>query len=409
MTEMDKRAEAGAHSELRDRLVAYFRQSCKPTAKRLLGVELEHFVVDRDSLEARLYEGPGGVKELLWRLVKVCPGAVADDPQDFLGFKAPDYVVTLEPAAQLEVSLRTESDIATIQRIYGEFRQRADSVCAEMDCQLLTTGCMPRSKVRDLPLIPRERYRLMDRHFAQVGDGGIEMMRGTASTQISIDFGDEDDFRRKMQAACLLTPLLQLMNDNSYAFEGQPLTHRLKRADIWSRTDGQRCNLVPDVFAPDYGFGDYADYLCRMPIICKERGHHVFEVTEASADEAYRGCELLEADILHVLSMAFPDVRLKGFLEIRGSDSLPEDRMLAYCAFIKGFMYSEDSLDYCQELIAREKIDNATAEEAKRFLARDGWSGLLYGQRTLALREQLLDLAGAHLDSRERQYLELYR
>ncbi len=409
MTQTDKRAEAGAHSELRDRLVTYFRQSCKPTAKRLLGVELEHFVVAKDSLEARRYEGLGGVKELLLRLVEVCPGAVADDPRDFLGFKAPDYVVTLEPAAQLEVSLRTESDIATIQRIYREFRQRADSVCAELGCLLLTTGCMPRSRVRDLPLIPRERYRLMDRHFAQVGDGGIEMMRGTASTQISIDFSDEDDFRRKMQAACLLTPLLQLMNENSYAFEGQPLTRPLKRADIWSRTDAQRCNLVPDVFAPVYGFGDYADYLCSMPIICRERGHQVLEATEASADEAYRGRELLDVDILHVLSMAFPDVRLKGFLEIRGSDSLPEDRMLAYCAFIKGFMYSEDCLDYCQNLIARERIDNAIVEEAKLSLAQNGWSGSLYGQKTLALKEQLLDLAGASLDARERQYLGLYR
>lgn len=42
--------------------------------------------------------------------------------------------------------------------------------------------------------------------------------------------------------------------------------------------------------------------------------------------------------------MAFPEVRLKTYLELRMADSVPMNLMLAYCALLKGLLYSEEGV-----------------------------------------------------------------
>ena len=59
---------------------------------------------------------------------------------------------------------------------------------------MVTAGYQPASKVETLSLIPKERYRFMDRYFEKIGPYGRQMMRGTAATQVSIDYFSEEDF-----------------------------------------------------------------------------------------------------------------------------------------------------------------------------------------------------------------------
>ena len=58
---------------------------------------------------------------------------------------------------------------------------------------ILPLGYMPVGKAEDMELIPKDRYRFMDRYFRKFGPYGTCMMRGSASTQVSVDFRDEDD------------------------------------------------------------------------------------------------------------------------------------------------------------------------------------------------------------------------
>ena len=91
----------------------------------------------------------------------------------------------------------------------------------------------------------------MDEHFKKTGTGGRQMMRGTASSQISVDYTSEEDFRRKLQAAYFYTPLFKLGTDRVKTFQGEPVGMRMKRTDIWNRTDPSRCGVLPGVFKPD--------------------------------------------------------------------------------------------------------------------------------------------------------------
>lgn len=151
--------------------------------------------------------------------------------------------------------------------MYSDFRQKLDSILTELGCIALNTDSRPVGDVREIPLIPRERYRLMDKHFLKTGTGGIKMMRGTCSLQVSVDYFSEEDFRRKVRAAYFYTPLFKLLCDNSAQFAGKTLTGYLKRTDIWDRTDSTRCGVPPGIFAGSYGFADYAGFLCNMPPI----------------------------------------------------------------------------------------------------------------------------------------------
>ena len=99
------------------------------------------------------------------------------------------------------------------------------------------------------------------------------MMRGSASTQVSIDYSSAPDCLRKLRLAFALVPLFSLMCDNSPVFEGKPRSHELVRTEIWRHCDPDRCGLVPDVMDPSFDLRRYAAFLLDAPAIlvpCKQ-------------------------------------------------------------------------------------------------------------------------------------------
>lgn len=390
---------------LEDALITFFRNGCTSSCSDALGVEIEHFIVDQDTEEAFPYLGSPGVREILMELSECYPGAESMYGEDFFGFTVPDFSITLEPAAQLEISMRSTMDIREIETIYRDFREKLDRILGSKHAKALTVGCQPVSRVRDLPLIPKERYHLMDSYFTEIQSDGVEMMRGTASVQVSIDYADEADFRRKIQAVSFTMPFLKLFSDNAETFEGKPLSTYLKRTDIWNRTDPVRCGILPGVFSETYGFRDYAEFLCRVPLIFRQEGDQSIPTGMQTGGEVYKGKELTEQDVLHVLSMAFPDVRLKHYLEIRAADSMPAPFMLAYTALIKGLFYQEAFLSDTAERIRREQITEESVRQAEEALMKDGWEATIYGRSVREQAKELLTIAKNGLPENEKRYL----
>ncbi len=395
--------------ELRSALVEHFTGGV--SAERRLGVEIEHFVVEKESGMALPFAG--GVDEIVEELAGCYPHTPEKEGDTLLGFDTADFNITLEPAAQLEISIAPRESIAEIAEIYRGFRERLLPILEKRGAALVALGYQPKARVDELTLIPKERYRLMDAHFAHTGDhhGGREMMRGTASTQISIDYASEKDFREKLQAVSFLLPVIAMFADNTPFFEGKPFSGHLKRTDIWRRTDPARCGLLPGVFRADYGFADYADYLCRMPLILYHKGDVTFSTGLQTAEEVYkdRPIDIDKEDIRHVLSMAFPDVRLKNYLEIRVADSLPLTEVLAYCAFLKGLLYSDEGLRYCLDFIQVHQASEETVHRAEDALMEKGWAAEIYGMPAAALAEKLLELAKSALSAEEGALLDCWR
>ncbi len=406
--------------KLTEIFTAYIRSGIKMSGDKSLGVEVEHFVLDDKTLGSVPYSGEGGVKESVEKLMSLYPGAEAIVGEDFLGFTAKEFNVTLEPAAQIEISIIQSDDIELIGNIYRDFYDKLTGILKPLGQHLCTVGCQPVSHVDDLELIPKGRYRLMDAHFKKTGTGGREMMRGTASTQVSVDYTGEEDFRRKLQAAYYYMPLIKLVSDRVKTFQGEKVNVRLKRTDIWNRTDPARCGVLPGIFKPDYGFKDYAEYLCSVPLIFlpEEGGERYTEFATAPdlfkvSEDLQKNFEGREEDNYllndtqqngssesservmitrnyrdHVFSMPFPDVRVKRYLEIRGADAMPAEGVMFLCALVKGLMYSEKVLDHIQECIKEKRLDENSVKETETSLMQMGWEGRIYG---ISAREFLSD------------------
>ena len=57
------------------------------------------------------------------------------------------------------------------------------------------------------------------------------------------------------------------------------------------------------------------------------------------------------SDWANHLSTIFPEVRLKRYLEMRGSDGVPWRRLPSLTAFWVGLLYDDDALDACWDMV----------------------------------------------------------
>ena len=392
----------------RKALVDYFEKGIKRTCEPKLGVEIEHFLLEKASGIAVPYSGERGVRRILGRLMEFYPEAAVLPDDDFFGFSVPDFNITLEPASQLEISITAMESVSDIAKVYEAFSANLNALLSEYGYASYNYGCQPVSRVADLELIPKRRYHLMNAYFQQVGTGGMEMMRGTASLQVSIDYRSEEDFRRKLQAAQYYAPLLKLFCDYAPSFQGKELHTCLKRTDIWRRTDPARCGILPNVFSKTYGFSDYIDFLCAMPPIFLKQGDRILPTGFRTVAELFEGREISESEIPHILSMAFPDVRLKQFLEIRFADSVPLPFTLAYLSLLKGLLYSSEGLDFASEQIGRGELTETSVREAEDAVMEQGWTAAVYGHSAKDFARMLLALAGRNLPDQEQEYLDAF-
>lgn len=391
-----------------DSFIQYFEQGAKQGACKALGVEIEHFILESQTRQAVAYSSPKGIRQVLERLITCYPTARKLPGEDLFGFAVEDFTITLEPAAQLEISIAPNHSIQKIGKIYHDFRQKLDSVLAEFGYMALQVGCQPVSRVSELEMIPKKRYELMNNYFHHTGTGGTEMMRATASLQVSVDYRGEADFRHKIQAAYYYAPLFKLLCDNAPSFQGKPIYTYLKRTDIWRRVDPARCAIGPDVFSDSYGFENYVQFLGKMPPIFVKHGSRICPTGTKPVQEIMAGKPVSEEEITHILSMAFPDVRLKQFLEIRVADSVPFPFMLAYCALIKGLLYSDEGLEYARQDIVSHALSVTHIQQAENDLMARGWKGYVYARPVKEFAQLALNLARKNLPAEERIYLKAF-
>lgn len=383
------------------RLTEYFQNGCKENCFQKLGLEVEHFVVKKDTKESVSYYGERGVGALLERM-KPYYSHFHYEGDQLLGLYNSEYSITLEPAAQLEISINPRRCICEIRNIYHSFLKQWEPLLEEWGYELVTMGYQPVSTVQDLQLIPKKRYKYMDTYFKKAGTTGANMMRGTASAQISVDYFSERDFVRKMRAAYILTPSIKLLTDCSPVFEGKRYQKHMARTMIWKQVDPQRCGIVPGLFEEDFGFEKYGKYLLRLPLIFIPQNGEAVYVGHQSAEKLWKDRDMTSEEIEHVLSMTFVDVRLKHYLEIRGADSMPFAYVMGYLALIKGIFYYEDAL----EQILNRKISEADILRAEENLMELGFEGDIYGEKADEYLKNIFAIAREHLEGNEKSFLD---
>jgi glutamate--cysteine ligase len=122
--------------------------------------------------------------------------------------------------------------------------------------------------------------------------------------------------------------------------------------------------MLPFVFEDGFGYERYCDYALDVPMYFVFRDGKYIDV----AGESFRafmdgklpqlpGEKPRLVDWTDHLSTAFPEVRLKSFLEMRGADGGRWSRICGLPALWVGLLYDETALDAAWELVKHWSIE----------------------------------------------------
>lgn len=384
-----------------DAIVGYFEGGVKDEAKAI-GIELEHTLV-KDDGDPVSYSDDFGQRRLLELLSPEYDSEIRSSAGNLIGLLRKGASITLEPAAQVELSAGPYHSLQDAKREFLAFEKRLEEELDPHGIQLLTPGYHPTRRAVDLQLIPKRRYEFMNRYLGAISMFGICMMRGSAATQVSIDYTSVDDCLRKMRLACACVPVLSLICDNTPVFEGDVRPHQLMRTEVWEKCDPDRCMIVPGMMDPGFTLEDYAEYVLDTPAIV-EMVDGREEFTDRTFGEIFADAAMTRDDVEHALSMFFNDVRLKTYIEIRPADAMPVECAIAYAALIKGLFYDKTSLDAMDDLF--RGVSEADVAAAKASLMADGYAGKVYGHAASVVADELVSIARAGLSDSDAALLE---
>jgi glutamate--cysteine ligase len=258
------------------------------------------------------------------------------------------------------------------------------------------------------PRMPKSRYRIMTAYMPKVGTRGLDMMYRTATTQANLDFASEADMTAKVRVGLALQPAMTALFANSPFTEGKPNGLLSARSEIWRHTDPARTGMLPFAFEPGMGFERYVDYALDVPMYFVKRGDHYHDVSGASFRDLMAGRlpqlpgeRATISDWANHLSTIFPEVRLKRYMEMRGADVGPPERIVAQSALMVGLYYDARALDGAVELIRPWSAEERQAfrDEAPRL----GLKARIGGRSARDVARDMLALARGGLARRARR------
>ena len=393
--------------EDRAQLISLFEMGEKRPEDWRIGTEHEKFVYRCRDHGAPSYDEAGGIRDLLLAMTEFGWTPVEEGGK-VIALRGPDGTVSLEPAGQLELSGAALENLHQTCAETGRHLQQVKAVGAKLGVCFLGLGMWPDKARADLPVMPKGRYRIMLDYMPRVGSLGLDMMLRTCTVQVNLDYETEVDMAKKFRVGLALQPLATALFANSPFTEGKPNGFLSFRSHIWSDTDPDRTGMLPFVFEDGFGYERYADYALDVPMYFVFRdGRYIDAAGQSFRDflkgelPALPGEKPRLSDWSDHLSTAFPEVRLKSFLEMRGADGGPWSRICALPAFWVGLLYDAQALDAAWELVKDWTIDERQAlRDAVPRLALDA---PIPGGGTLHdLAPQVLEIASAGLAARRR-------
>lgn len=386
-----------------DAIINYFKVNEKTRDNFKIGVELEHFVIDLDTFKTISYYGEGGVAETLKDLEELGYEGVYEG-EYILGLNKDKKHVTLEPGSQLELSVDASKHIWELEKEYLEFLEDIIPVLEKKNQGLLTTGYHPVTKIDEIKLLPKQRYDYMFNYFKKRGTHAHNMMKGTSALQVALDYGSEEDYIKKFQITNALSPVLYSLFENAYYFEGEPTDKHNIRAHIWENCDSHRSGVAEGALDKDFGYKKYAGYILnRPPIFINKDGEEIF-TEHKTVREIYDPDSFTTEELEHLLTMFFPDVRTKKYVEIRMMDSIPYPLNFSAIALLVGLIYDEDNVNELYDYISDISIEDV--EATKKEMRKLGLEARLKDKTLLEIGKYLLELAKKGLDEEDRKYLE---
>ncbi len=234
--------------------------------------------------------------------------------------------ITLEPGGQVEYSSPPFASPSLLIDDLQRVGSRLVSSAASHGVALMAVGIDPFNDIAQVPLqLTSERYARMDAYFASIGPSGARMMRQTAALQISIDPVHDADLTWSVlnRAAPMMTALFA----NSRTYAGADSGYASYRAHMWRGLDPGRTGIVGsgDGDSNSDAIAAYTRFATEAPFIGDTPPYVAFGAVPRS-----------DADVEYHLSTLFPEIRPKGYYEVRCIDAIPIEFCAAPILFVAG-------------------------------------------------------------------------
>lgn len=316
--------------------------------------------------------------------------------------------VTLEPGAQVEHATR-------VHQTAGDALAESERAAGALAAALGRAGVVLASAGLDLwhPLatVPQQltfpRYPAMEAYFALRGgpEGpGAVMMRHSCAFQVNLDLGPPEVAAERWLVAALAAPML------TASFSASPTgDHASGRAAVWLELDPTRtgfpAGLVAGRSLGDDPVGELtAGALDADVLLFLDRPG---DDGSGGADAGVPGFSFADwmrdghpvhgrpdaQDLAYHLTTLWPEVRVRGFLEIRTLDALPARWRAVPVVLLTGLLYDDRARGAVRDLLerhapelprlARRAARTAVADPELCALAVETWSLALAGARRL--------------------------
>jgi glutamate--cysteine ligase len=396
--------------ESRDALVAWFEAGSKPRENFRIGTEHEKFAFTLEGHAPVPYDGSRGIKALLNGMRHLLGWEPIMEAENIIGLYdvTGGGAISLEPGGQFELS---GAPVETVHQTSSELMAhlaQVREIARPLRIGFLGIGMTPKWSLREMPAMPKGRYRIMTAYMPKVGSHGLDMMYRTCTVQTNLDFSSEADVVKKLRVSLALQPVATALFANSPFTDGKPNGFLSFRSEIWRDTDNQRAGTLPWAFEPGMGFERWVDYALDVPMYFVKRGDKYIDVAGQSFRDllagrldALPGERATLSDWANHVSTIFPEVRLKRFLEMRGADGVPWRMLPALPAFWVGLLYDQDCLDAAWDIVKdwtapeRQKLRDDVPKQALKATIR--------GRSMLELAKDCLTLAHAGLKRRDRR------
>jgi len=355
----------------RTQLVDYIASGEKPAQDWRIGTEHEKFGFRLDDLRPPAFDGDRGIEALLKGLVRFGWEPVEEKGR-VIALAKDGASVTLEPAGQLELSGAALETLHQTCVEVGTHLKEVKQVADELQLGFLGMGFQPKWRRDEMPWMPKGRYQIMKSYMPKVGQLGLDMMTRTCTVQVNLDYASEADMAKKFRVSLALQPVATALFADSPFTEGRPNGFQSYRSHIWTDTDPDRTGMLDFVFEDGFGYERYVDYLLDVPMYFSYRDGVYHDASGKSFRKFLRGeLDVLPGELPTLrdwsdhLTTAFPEVRMKKFLEMRGADSGPWNRICALPAFWVGLLYDDAALDAAWDLVKDFSLE-------ERHALRDG-------------------------------------
>ena len=361
-----------------------------------VGIEFEKLPVKNSDFKAVTYFD---IAKFIQKYQKEF-GVYIEENNAILGLKGNIGSISLEPGSQTEISLHPVDNLLQAQKILDNYNKKTAKIAEELGFSWLGYGIQPVSTYRSINVIPKKRYEYMTKYLPTVAKKPLIMMRETAGIQASFDYCSEEDAIRKFAFALKLSPIISAIFSNSPIRNGRLTKYKSNRAASWLETDNSRCGLVGQkAFNGEFSFGDYAQILLDVPMIFIEREIDGVKTSIKVENLTFRQFLKDGYDVFYAtkkdwethLSLYFPDVRFKNYIEIRNHDNQRSDLVCAVPALWKGLIYNESAMSAVNDLL--KNFNYFDMSYLRKILPQKGLNVKIKGHMLSDYARELVDIS----------------